>query len=454
MNILLCSPIILYNFILIYEIMGKRKSLECVVKLVKDRYVVLYIKQDGKEKTIYTKLYGNKTTFSNGQFNSKYGSDYHEMNTILQTQKNKINNLIQEAYSKNTNSVEYVVNALDKEKVNNDTIIINENSPIAQSFQIYIEQKRIKLINTISKRTFERYQSVSRRIAMFDSKTKLNQLNIKWVNDFITWLATEKEVEIHVVDEKYERNYTAKKKLQAGNTTIKRILDDLITFLKTVEKTTKLDFPFVDIKLISKGLNTNSDDNRNIVSMSLDELKAFRAIRSSLKFDWQINTYNAYMVGVLTGLRHCDISILSTAYINNEDEIVLENTKTKFYVNIPVRDELREIFTYYNNSLVGKIPTIQRLNINLRKILSKIEIFQRKDITYEYSLKYRKVNEVFRWEKFTFHTSRKTFISLAVKNNATYDQIKRWIGWQDFRTINFYMESQRSNVNDRNVLNF
>jgi integrase len=207
------------------------------------------------------------------------------------------------------------------------------------------------------------------------------------------------------------------------------------------------------MKELVKSLKTNSDDSRNIVSMTTEELQAFRKIRKNLKFDWQIDTYNAYMTVVLTGLRYSDIILLNSSHIKNY-EIIMNLEKTDVWVNIPVREELLEIIDYYNGSLVNKLPTIQRLNINLRKILSTIPIFQDKDIEYVHNLKSKKSVECERWERFTFHTSRKTFINLAIKNGCNYAQIKNWVGFQDFRTINFYMGAQKTSNNDRQILNF
>jgi Phage integrase family. len=243
-----------------------------------------------------------------------------------------------------------------------------------------------------------------------------------------------------------------------GNATIRRFLDDLITFFKTLQETVKgIEYPHKfldDLKNLRDSLTTNSEEGRNIVAMSQEELNAFREHKKNLKHEWQIDTYNAYMIGVLTGFRQSDIKLLENSYINQSNQICINLQKTNFWATVPVRKELQDILDYYNGSVLGKIPTIQRLNINLRKILKNIPIFQRADKEYVFTLNNKKVLDVKRWERFTFHTSRKTFITLAIRNGATYDQIKGWTGIQDYRTLNHYMEYQNGGKNDSNILNF
>ena len=433
--------------------MSRRQKNECIAKLKDGKYLIIYICANSKELKIPLGVKTNSDVFKNGQFTAKWGKDYKEMNKWLQGKKNKYNELLRQADG--VNAVEYIKDCLNKEKIKNDEIIIKKNSTIAEAFYIHIQKKKSRDRNSISERSFDRYESEYKRICEFDIKTTLSNLSMDWINNFVEWLATPRKKTFKVVDGKNEREYSATKQLKATNSTIHRFLQDLITFCKVVNKSfPEIDFPLEDMEKLKVSLSTNSDDPRNIVAMSQDELNAFRAHKENLKFQWQIDTYNAFMVGCLTGLRNSDIRLLSKSYINNSDEIVMNLEKTDVWVNIPLRSEVKEILDYYGGSLVGKIPTIQRLNINLRKILSQITIFQRMDIKYSYNLQEKKPHEVKRYTRFKFHSSRKTFITLAMRSNASFPQIKLWTGISDYRTLNFYMESQTSTLTDRQILTF
>jgi integrase len=435
--------------------MARRQSLEVITKLKKKKYVVLYLCSGGKEYTISLGLQANENTFQNGQFTQKYGINYQEMNQLVQSKRIHINNLIRQAYEKNVNSVEFVKNALETEKLGNNLVAITKNQTIAVAFENYVEQKRLKTINQISPRSHDRYVTEAKRLQMFDPKTKLSNMDIHWMNNFVKWMSSSKEVTLNIIDPIAEREYKATKTLKAGNATIKRMIQDLISFCKSITFTnSEIKFPIQDFTDLMNALPSESGDIRNIVSMSKEELKAFRDIKETLKHKWQIDTWNAYMVGVLTGQRYGDICQLTTAHITNDNELHISNEKTNFHVWIPVRTELMEIFNYYNGSFVGKIPTVQRLNINLRKILSQIDIFNKDEVKISFEIKQRISKTVKRWERFTFHTSRKTFVTLSIQNKCTYQQLKRWVGWQDFRTINQYMDTFRKSDDDLSILSF
>ncbi len=437
----------------------KRRSqaLECIAKLKDGKYIILYLASGGKELKISVGIQTTSKYFEDGQFKSGYGKNYKEMNSWLQGQRNRINLLIREAYEKKVNAVEYIKNVISKEKVANNEAIIKGNQSICEAYKIYIDNKYERNMNAISERSFDRYVNEHKRLQDFDSKTTLSQVNMKWINQFVVWLATKKTINIHVIDNKSEREFEQTKTISMGNTTIKRFLDDLITFFKAIKEAVDIEYPqhfMADLKKLRESLTTNTDDPRNIVAMSQEELNAFREHKKNLKFKWQIDTFNAYLAATLCGLRHSDLILLSTSYINNDNEIVMNLQKTTIWVNIPVRTELMDILNYYNGSLVGKLPTIQRLNINLRKILKTIPIFQRDDKEYEFILNKKRVLDVKRWERFTFHTSRKNFITLSIRNRATYDMIKDMTGIQDFRTLNHYMQYKNSSNNNRQILTF
>lgn len=430
---------------------------ECIVKLRENKYVILYVAAGSKELKIPVGIQTNSKHFENGKFKHTYGKNYKELNEWLQGEKNRINILIREAFHANTNAVEYVKDVLNKEKVKNNQVIIKGNQPICEAFKIYIDSKYEKDINKISKRSFDRYFNEYKRLCEFDSKTTLSQIDMIWINKLMQWLAKEKTVKLHVVDTIQEREFNQTKTISMGNATIKRFCDDLMTFFKTLQETIKLEYPHKfldDLHSFRDSLTTNSDEGRNIVAMSEDELNAFRAIRTTLKHKWQIDTWNAYMVGCLSGLRFSDIRLLDTSYINQNNEIVMNLQKTEYWVTIPVRTELMNILNYYGGSMVDKVPTIQRLNINLRKILKTIPMFQRPDKEYKFVLKKKTPIDLKRWERFTFHTSRKTFITLCIRKSATYDQLKALTGIHDYRTINHYMEFQNNGNNYSNILTF
>lgn len=447
--------------------MAKQIRLECIAKVKDKRYVILYHAANGKE---YKKPLGvtisHPDHFKDGQFTPKYGrdhlKDYKELNKWLQQEKNRINLLIQQAYSMNTDSVEYIKKHLDDTFKDNQKVIVEENTTIYEAFINYISVKYNQPLNNIKDNSLERYKSFSKRLKDYDDKTTLSNFDYDWVAHFVKWLSKPKVKTLNIKDEKYERDYKATKTFKQSNSTIKRGVQDLITFCKTINKKyPTIEFPIQRMEKLRKSLSTNDKDKRNIVAMTKEELDAFRALRPSLKHQWQIDCWCAYMIGALTGLRYSDIRLLSNTHIRKElisnrtvEYIHLNMVKTQIWVKIPLHPEVKEILNYYGGSMVGKVPTVQRLNINLRKLLEKISIFQVIEKEVKFILFEKFDIDKKRFKRFTFHTSRKTFITNCVKQNCTYNQIIQFVGFQDNRTIQSYIDSNKPDENDFVILNF
>jgi integrase len=118
-------------------------------------------------------------------------------------------------------------------------------------------------------------------------------------------------------------------------------------------------------------------------------------------------------------------------------------------------DDAFEIYNRYAQDFRSKFPTIQRLSINLRKILALIPEFQHDSVKYEYYLDEVVEVPVKNWEKFTFHSSRRTCATLLIANNAPSSFILKTLGWTNLRMLENYLDVLNSqNDKEKSYFNF
>lgn len=134
----------------------------------------------------------------------------------------------------------------------------------------------------------------------------------------------------------------------------------------------------------------------------------------------------AFMIGCLTGLRHCDIKQLKWGNIiikNNKEYIRVRQQKTKRYVEIPI-------------------------NNKIKKWLPKRENATADDIIFTGLLSLGRSNEILpKWAKMagidkhvTFHVSRHTFAVLAIHKKTDIYTTSKLLGHKDIKTTQIYTE--------------
>lgn len=130
-------------------------------------------------------------------------------------------------------------------------------------------------------------------------------------------------------------------------------------------------------------------------------------------------------------------------------------TKTGHKFWVKMNPNALKIFKKYNNDFRDKFPTVQRLSINLRKILREIPEFQHNDIKRIYCLEEIEELPVKNYEKFTFHSSRRTFVTNCLRTRPDIELVRKMTGWSDMRQLEAYLDYANASIDKMDeILNF
>jgi integrase len=256
-------------------------------------------------------------------------------------------------------------------------------------------------IEQLSKGTIDHYELMIRRLKSFKPKLTLNDINPRFIDDFVYYLKVE---------------------LDSGNSGTNNVIKCLNTVLKK----------FVNEKLISE--NPCSDykkfpEESSIIFLNPDELK--RLINADLKLGNLTkgleHTRNLFLFSCYTGLRDSDIKTLKKKDIIDKKLIEKRQVKTKKVVKIPYNKYWYEILKKNefdkkkDNDLVLKYTCNAAINRHL-KIIAKVS----------------KIKKTLR-----FHAGRHTFGSLLALQGVPVHLIAEYMGHSDIKSTQIYMNTDK-----------
>ncbi len=438
--------------------MAKTTSIKASIKLRENKYVVIYHRNQLFRTGI---TIDTPDEFKNGQLTSRYKGkeDYREMNLLIQQKHQLINRLISEAGIKGVDTLDYVNAHFNTEQRKLMKLKLTSKTTLTEAYEEYVKIKKNKLKDFTEDRSFQRYLSEVSRLKDYEKvcpSTLSDLVDIDWFHDFIRYLAKPSTKKIEVYNTKTEQTYSVTKNMQQGNSTISRFLQDLITFLKSVQLNSELKFPIQEIIDLNKSLLKPSDDSDNIIVMTKAQWNAFKKYKPREKYEWEVDTYNLFRFATNVGMRFCDCIRLNDDYVNQDNVISMQAQKTRGRFTVPMNEDALAIYEKYGRDFRKVFKKNQRININLEKILKRIPEFCDTVITHDYNIGVTE-RRVKSFDLIKFHASRRTFVSFSIKNNARLDQIKAWTGWKDLRVLNHYwnvFKKDEEKNNDLLVLNF
>jgi integrase len=429
-------------------------SITAKVKLRDNKFVVIHYR---------TKLFAtgiaieSPEEFSNGKLTSRFKGreDYRMLNTVIQDKLQMINSLITDSIRKGLDPLEYISVHFKREQKKLTKLKITINTPLHIAYQDYVELKVKKLKDINTERSLDRYQSEVSRLKDFNDSnpTTLGDLeDSKWYYDFVRYLSQPHKKTYTITDKKNRREFTQTKILKQTNSTIARFCQDLITFLKTIENSVDIKFPTQEIADLMNSLKQPIDNPENVIAMTKLQWEALKKFKPFTR--WEHEVFDLYRFCTYTGLRYSDAIRMNAIYLR-DGHINMTAEKTRNQFSVLVNPEALEILKKYDYDFRDKFPSSQRININLRNVLKQIPEFCVPTIEYDYVL--QKVNEtvVEAFNIFSFHSSRRSFVSFALQNGATNIQVMKFTGWRDQRTLNSYTKIfGETQNNDEQMLNF
>lgn len=433
----------MYKGMKIKKRVKKSHSISARLKLREEKYVVIY----HRNKLWRTGIVVN----SPDEFNLRDGvlkanyrgtENYEVLNVRLKEQLGLINKLINDAVKQGLDTLKYIDVHHRDEEAKLKKLHVAKNTPLVVAFAEYLKIKKEKVKKIQKDSSFDRYKSELSRLQDYNKGRNINVrdlLDIDWFYDFAEYLSTPKMREYEIYDSRREMTYKCTKEIKQTNSTIARFLQDLITFLKDVELNSNMKFPIQGIADYMNSLSVPTDDTDNVIAMTKAQWLAFKKYTPNPKFEADCRAYDLFRFSVNTGLRYSDVIKLHNGYVRDESISMLA-TKTRHKFQVSMNEDAIRIFNKYDRDFRGKFASNQQLNSKLTEVLSRIEEFQHEEMVREYVLDEIKEYTVPAYMLFSFHSSRRSFVSFLIQAGATPDIIMRATGWKSLKSLNHYMK--------------
>lgn len=287
-------------------------------------------------------------------------------------------------------NVKKKVKGIVEEKVNSDF------------YYHFDEYFKIKFgLGELSNGTKYHYELLKKQLKEYKSKLTLEEINTKFIDDFIFYLKNEKKV----------GNSGIGTRLKCFSSVLNKfVIDELINYNPC--------------KNVSR-----PKENKRDTFLNKDELA--RLASSNLKIgNWTKGlelTRKLFLFSCYTGLRYSDVMNLKKENILDDKIIKIVMLKTK-----------EELTVYLNDYSLNILKTI-----NLKSKKDKDFVFERREnVSVNRDLKIiAKISKI--KKLLTFHVARHTFGSLLAINKTPINLIKEYMGHKDIRVTQIYMNADQ-----------
>ncbi len=255
--------------------------------------------------------------------------------------------------------------------------------------------------------TLQRYTALRKHIGEFkQNKIYLEYLDRKFYNEFLIFLFQTKKIQ---------------------NSTAGKLIIGLKSFLKWCSE--QGHNPPLDYKKFKV-----PKQQANIISLSSNEFNSM--LKLDLENDKRLERIrDVFCFACLTGLRFSDILRLEKSNFR-KNEIHITTQKTRDVLLIPLIEEAVSIAKKYNY----KLPDIsnQKMNEYLKDLGKKTELNNEISIS-EFRGPVETKKSFKKWELLSFHTARKTFVTLSLEFGMRPETVMNITGHKDFRTMKPYI---------------
>ena len=275
--------------------------------------------------------------------------------------------------------------------------------------------------------TIKDYISSANAIEDYEYDTKsqlyLSDITEDFVSDFCEWLADE-----HVSSK--EHKYKCKGEMV--NKTINKRLENLSAFIRAYYKDN------TTAEMIMDGRLGDSKQTR-VIALTLDEVKElyYRKLKNP-----NHNIIRDYFVFLcLTGLRFLDLKLLNEMNFlrqrNGAYLLSYISHKTKVEVEFELTSKAQELAKRYNFRF--NEYTNQGFNRALGEMLENEHLYEDEISVIRNVLTKKIQKKMYRREKISAHTARRTFISCLIAKGGPPYQVMSMSGHKKFSTMEIYV---------------
>ncbi|MET4080061.1 integrase [Pedobacter sp. UYP30] len=215
-----------------------------------------------------------------------------------------------------------------------------------------------------------------------------------------------------------------------NNTTIAKALSTLKTFLTYAKKEgVKVNDSFRDFTIKREKLEVialEQNELQNLIDFDLSNNKRLDKVR------------DIFVFACATGLRFSDVQQLKAEHLDNESiNIVVKKTKTA--LTVPLNIFSAGILEKYSE-LNKPLPTIsnQKLNEYIKELCELAGIAKQIEIVRFFGKK-RIVTTYPKFELISFHTARKTFVTLSLERGMSAEEVMTISGHEDYKSFKRYV---------------
>ena len=382
----------------------------------------------------YDKQFANEKLLSVWDRNS-----YKDANNAISHRKQYIDKLLLEVYAKQIDPITYLNAHFSEANIKTANLATARERLVVDAFREYITNVKEKSRKTIKPVSIAPYYTKLHLLEQFDPSRKLGEITMDWVFKLCDYIASDRDYIKTIDDKKKKAPYQLAYKTSMQDASIIRFLKDLKSFLVEEQKTySHFSFPIEEIEEYINTLRSKQSGHEEIIAMNREQWEEFLALEPTLKKRWEKNTYYLYKLCVYTGLRWSDLMRLDSSYIR-QNIIKMRTQKTNTYIEVPLVQEAIKILERYNYVISSNLISNGRQNVHLRNLLKRLPSFQGDTQKTIFKLGKPIRSTVKLYELFTWHSSRRTFVSFCVRNGNTIDQIKLFLGWKTTETILHYM---------------
>ena len=275
--------------------------------------------------------------------------------------------------------------------------------------------------------TIKDYISSANAIEDYEYDTKsqlyLSDITEDFVSDFCEWLAEE-----HVSSK--EHKYICKGEMV--NKTINKRLENLSAFIRAYYKDN------TTAEMIMDGRLGDSKQTR-VIALTLDEVKELYYRELKNPNHNKIRDYFVFLC--LTGLRFLDLTLLTEMNFlrqrNGAYLLSYISHKTKVEVEFELTSKAKELAVRYNFHF--NEYTNQGFNRALGEMLESEHLYEDEISVIRNVLTKKIQKKMYRREKISAHTARRTFISCLIAKGVPPYQVMSMSGHKKFSTMEIYV---------------
>lgn len=425
------------------------KTFKSVSKGIEYEYVYVYYKQKGQLLRINT---GNKVIDKGMKQDLLYNSTikgYAILNGRTVELKRRVDNYLAyqlenhlpitqkecNQYIQDSNYVrnkQFFKDGYNKKEKTQFIRLPERNNPEQQTpeftFMEYYEQfyeyKQKELVNRVGFKDYKSLQNALIDYQKFSGTTlSLQGVNsVDFLIDFRNFL---------IADRSDLKEYMCKGNM--NDNTINKRITALKTFYRYIEA--KEIYSFRNDVYTFKAPKYDND----VISLSKSDIQALLGIQTENKTHQKV--IDAFVMNCFLGLRYSDYSRLTPQnFIKDKDNdytLYMENKKTGTNISVPINQTCLTLLQKYE----FKPPVFvnQHMNRAIKEILKKHGLFIDLIQTKRKSNRQLELTTVKRNEVISFHSCRRTFITLAIQANIPLNAIMRASGHTKLATMQKYI---------------